>query len=125
MIRSPRRSAVVRAMQDRMAQAGLVVEAERGNNNRWRRRPNQALSLQRRPNRWVAQASRIPRGDNHFANMEMISMGLRQTGKTTVPSSSPGFEKSESRASCCSNVKVFNCSVFSPSGLCFGAIDND
>src|SRR5437660_745047 len=68
-------ASVLAAMQHRVAQAGVVLLAGPGQDHRFRQlRANEALAFERRPDRRVAQAGRVARGDNRFAEMEVIAM---------------------------------------------------
>src|SRR5207247_2484997 len=69
------------AMQDRIAQPGVVLLAGRGQDYRFGQlRANETLAFERGPDRRVAQAGRVARGDDCLAKMEMIAMRVGQFG---------------------------------------------
>src|SRR5207248_8359678 len=69
------------AVQDRLAQPGIIFLAERRQDHRFRRlRMDQALAGQCGPDRWIAQPGRVARRDHRLAEMEMIAMRIRQFG---------------------------------------------
>src|SRR5437868_2809775 len=63
--------------EDRLAQPRLVIETERGDNGAMRvPRADQALPLQRRPDRGIAQSAGVAGRDHGVAEVEMIAVRI-------------------------------------------------
>ena len=68
-------------VQHRLAQPGVIAEAQRRHDrDRWRR-PEQAFALERRPYRRVTQTGCVPRGYNCLADVEVIAVWIGQAGQ--------------------------------------------
>src|SRR5689334_24642683 len=64
-------------VQDRLPQPGLVVETERRHHRPLRvHRVDQSLSLQRYPDRRIAQSAGVAGGDDGIAEVEMIAVRI-------------------------------------------------
>src|SRR5437762_13432065 len=64
-------------VEDRLPQPGLVVETERGHDRPMRvHRADQSLSLERHPDRRIAQPARVAGCDDGIAEMEMIAVRI-------------------------------------------------
>jgi hypothetical protein len=72
---------VTGAMQDLVAQPGVVSLAERGQDHRLGELgADEALALEHGPHRRVAQAGRVARGNHRLAEMKMIAVRIGQFG---------------------------------------------
>src|SRR5437764_12849819 len=74
-------SLVLGAIQDHLAQPGVVLLAEGGQDHSLGElRANEALAFERRPDRQVAQPGRIARRNDRLHEMEMVAMRIGQLG---------------------------------------------
>src|SRR5215471_14949192 len=70
---------VAAAVQDDLAQSGLIIETKRGQNGTVGiRRTDQALALQRDPNRGIAQPASVAARHYGLAEVEMVAVRLRR-----------------------------------------------
>src|SRR5690348_12737058 len=68
---------VIALAEDRLAQPRLVIETERGDNGAMRvPRADQALPLQRHPDRGIAQSAGVAGRDHGVAEVEMIAVRI-------------------------------------------------
>ena len=77
-------------MQDPLAQPGLVLLAERGQDDRLGKlRNDEPLAFERGPHRRIVEAGRVACGDYRLAQMEMVAVGVGQLGDREATSRIP------------------------------------